>query len=184
MKNIFKFYFIYLHFHMFGFHFLWSYFVSLYIRKIIITWYFFLLYISNMFSYICMLYRIFKDVLQVCKNWSVYVKILTHGLIFCIEGKHWFLFKEHLEDLPTIVPYGIVNNVQQFKTLMYIVFDNMHVCACSRHVFFMITTLPIVMLCLILTKNMGNKTVLIALSSVINYFSKSDFRFPSIIMVR
>lgn len=39
------------------------------------------------------------------------VKILTHGLIFCIEGKHWFLFKEHLEDLPIIVPYGIVNNV-------------------------------------------------------------------------
>lgn len=25
--------------------------------------------------------------------------------------KHWFLFKEHLEDLPIIVPYGIVNNV-------------------------------------------------------------------------
>lgn len=67
---------------------------------------------------------------------------------------------------------------------MYIVFDNMYVCVCSRYVFFMINILLIVMFCLIFIKNMGNKIVLIVLSLVINYFSKLDFRFLFIIMVR
>lgn len=105
--NIFKFYFIYLHFYMFGFHFLWSYFVCLYIRKIIITWYFFFI-INKQYVYIYM-YVILN--FQRCTVGMQNIKILTHGLIFCIDSKHWFLFKEHLEDLPTIVPYGIVNNV-------------------------------------------------------------------------